>query len=644
MMHLEVEPVILRNYEIMKRLGKGAYGIVWKARNRKTRKTVALKKIFDAFRNQTDAQRTFREISFLQEFSQHPNIIRLLNVIRAENDKDIYLVFEYMETDLHNCIKKGGMLKDIHRVFIFYQLLRAVKYIHSGNVIHRDLKPSNVLLNSDCLVKLCDFGLTRSLASISENRATSAESFIDGDEDNENPGLTEYVATRWYRAPEILLASNSYTKYVDMWSLGCILGEMLLGKALFPGTSTINQIERIVSAVERPSMQDIECLRSDYGKSVLEKALQKPHRPLKTLFPSGLDELAFDMLVKLIQLNPEKRLTVEQALNHNYVKRFRDPASEIVLEHPVTPILRDDKQLSVSDYRQKLYEIIMEKKAQHKIRKMLRSVELSEDGNLQNWMTSLESSTGELMPNNNPRKNDNYEKMVTVKHSEQKQNEQAVHPGNQRNVKTTEIKDQQYCSDCNDLKSKPGYCTSLNKVRSNNNGTFENERAIQSGSCSQINSTSKSSHTACPTNNKPTSNVSTKLSRHISMPISTASTGKYMSHLQSHMDKTHNYCQPTMMSMSREANNPVIVRGNKTTSPNSLKSVNNYPANRRSCINSSSSLSSGSPAPPPSAITTTTTIRSESKLFNHPICNYNQTYGTVSTSQLSQLHSRKWTR
>ncbi|VDP95531.1 unnamed protein product [Trichobilharzia regenti] len=157
--------------------------------------------------------------------------------------------------------------------------------------------------------------------------------------------------------------------------------------------------------------------------------------------------------------------------------------------------------------------------------------------------------------------------------------EQAVHPGNQRNVKTTEIKDQQYCSDCNDLKSKPGYCTSLNKgnsgsvssnshvVRSNNNGTFENERAIQSGSCSQINSTSKSSHTACPTNNKPTSNVSTKLSRHISMPISTASTGKYMSHLQSHMDKTHNYCQPTMMSMSREANNPVIVRGNKTTSP-----------------------------------------------------------------------------
>ncbi|CAH8870451.1 unnamed protein product [Trichobilharzia szidati] len=643
MMHLEVEPVILRNYEILKRLGKGAYGIVWKARNRKTRKTVALKKIFDAFRNQTDAQRTFREISFLQEFSQHPNIIRLLNVIRAENDKDIYLVFEYMETDLHNCIKKGGILKDIHRVFIFYQLLRAIKYIHSGNVIHRDLKPSNVLLNSDCLVKLCDFGLTRSLASISENRATSAESFIDGDDDNENPGLTEYVATRWYRAPEILLASNSYTKYVDMWSLGCILGEMLLGKALFPGTSTINQIERIVSAVERPSMQDIECLRSDYGKSVLEKALQKPQRPLKTLFPNGLDELAFDMLVKLIQLNPEKRLTVEQALNHNYVKRFRDPASEIVLEHPVTPILRDDKQLSVSDYRQKLYEIIMEKKAQHKIRKMLRSVELSEDGNLQNRTNSLE-------------KNDIHEKVVTVKHCEQKQNEQTVLSGNQRNVKTTEIKDQQYCSDCNDLKSKPAYCTSLSKnnsgsvssnshvVRANNNGTFENERVIQSDSCSQINSTSKSSHTACLTNNKPTSNVSTKLSRHISMPSSTTSPGKYMSHLQSHMDK-HNYCQPTMMSMSREANNPVIVRGNKTTSPNSLKLANNYPANRRSFINSSSSLPSATLAPPPPPTTTTTTkIRSESKLFNHSICNYNQTYGTVSTSQLNQLHSRKWTR
>ncbi|KAK4467257.1 hypothetical protein MN116_009031, partial [Schistosoma mekongi] len=240
------------------------YGIVWKAVNRETQKTVALKTIFDAFRDQTDAQVPnglsvnssvdISGISFLQEFSDHPNIIRLLNVIRAENDKDIYLVFEFMETDLHKCIKRGSILKDMHKKFIFYQLLRKIKYIHSGNVIHCDLKPSNVLLNSNCLVKLCDFGLTRSLSSVPENR-TSVESFINEDNDYEDPALTEYVATRWYRAPEILLASNHFAKYVDMWSLGCILGKMLLSKALFPGTSTINQIEIIISVMERPSLQ-----------------------------------------------------------------------------------------------------------------------------------------------------------------------------------------------------------------------------------------------------------------------------------------------------------------------------------------------------------------------------------------------------
>lgn len=109
---------------------------------------MALKKIFDAFRNQTDAQRTFREVMFLQEFGRHPNVITLHNILRADNDKDIYLVFEYMDTDLHNVIKKGNILKDVHKQYILYQLFRAIKYLHSGNVIHRDLKPSNVLLGT----------------------------------------------------------------------------------------------------------------------------------------------------------------------------------------------------------------------------------------------------------------------------------------------------------------------------------------------------------------------------------------------------------------------------------------------------------------------------------------------------------------
>ena len=176
----DIDSHISKKYEIRRRLGKGAYGVVWKATDRRSGTVVAVKKIFDAFRNRTDAQRTFREIVFLKEFGSHPNIIQLLNVHRASNDKDLYLVFEFMETDLHHVIKKGNILKGIHRQYIMYQLFKvmisykrskylislpqATQFLHSGNVIHRDQKPSNILLDSQCNCKLADFGLARSLS------------------------------------------------------------------------------------------------------------------------------------------------------------------------------------------------------------------------------------------------------------------------------------------------------------------------------------------------------------------------------------------------------------------------------------------------------------------------------------------------
>ncbi|XP_039976782.1 mitogen-activated protein kinase 15 isoform X2 [Xiphias gladius] len=344
----EVEEHISLKYEIKKRLGKGAYGIVWKAADRQTREIVAVKKIFDAFRNRTDAQRTFREIMFLQEFGDHPNIIKLLNVIRAQNDKDIYLIFEYMDTDLHAVIKKGTLLKDIHKRYVMYQLFKAIKYLHSGNVIHRDQKPSNVLLDTDCVVKLCDFGLARSLNQIQE--------------DSGNPALTEYVATRWYRAPEILLGSTRYTKGVDMWSLGCILGEMLLGKALFPGTSTINQIEKIMSAIPHPGPEDILAIKSEYGSSVIQRMLLKPQVPLEDLLQPSVPPDALDLLKGLLVFNPDKRLNAEQALQHPYVARFHNPAKEPALNYDVVLPIDDDIQLSVVQYRNKLYEMILERR------------------------------------------------------------------------------------------------------------------------------------------------------------------------------------------------------------------------------------------------------------------------------------------
>ena len=156
---------VLRKYDVTQKLGKGAYAVVFKAINKKNKETVALKKIFDAFQNATDAQRTFREIMYLQGLTGHENIIRLQNVLKAENDKDIYLVFDYMETDLHAVIR-ANILEPVHKQFIVYQCLKALLYCHSGGLIHRDLKPSNLLLNEECLLKVADFGLARSLHAI----------------------------------------------------------------------------------------------------------------------------------------------------------------------------------------------------------------------------------------------------------------------------------------------------------------------------------------------------------------------------------------------------------------------------------------------------------------------------------------------
>ncbi|CEF64814.1 Mitogen-activated protein kinase 15 [Strongyloides ratti] len=352
----DVDSHIKDKYELHKRLGKGAYGIVWKATDLRTKETVALKKIFDAFRNQTDAQRTFREVMFLQEFGRHPNVVKLFNILKADNNKDIYLVFEFMEADLHNVIKKGTILKDIHKQYIMCQLFRAIRFLHSGNVLHRDLKPSNVLLDADCRIKLADFGLARSLSQLEE--------YPEG---NNMPELTEYVATRWYRSPEILLAAKRYTKGVDIWSLGCILGEMLYGKALFPGTSTINQIERIMNTIPKPSKSDIDSIGSHYAASVLEKMPQKPRKPLDSLFVN-CDPNAIDLVYRILSFAPHKRLTVEQCLVHPYVLQFHNPYDEPALNYDVTLPLPDHIQLTIDDYRNKLYELIdINKTDTHKI-------------------------------------------------------------------------------------------------------------------------------------------------------------------------------------------------------------------------------------------------------------------------------------
>eukprot|EP00316_Scyphosphaera_apsteinii_P016354 CAMPEP_0119308618 /NCGR_PEP_ID=MMETSP1333-20130426/11566_1 /TAXON_ID=418940 /ORGANISM="Scyphosphaera apsteinii, Strain RCC1455" /LENGTH=375 /DNA_ID=CAMNT_0007312435 /DNA_START=110 /DNA_END=1237 /DNA_ORIENTATION=+ len=352
----EVDQHVKRKYDILQKLGKGAYAVVFKARDKKEpdpSKFLALKKIFDAFQNATDAQRTFREIMYLQALTGHENIIRLRNVLKAENDKDIYLVFDYMETDLHAVIR-ANILEAVHKQFIVYQCLKALKYCHSGDLVHRDLKPSNLLLNEECLCKVADFGLARSLKAMQRGEENASV-------------LTDYVATRWYRAPEILLGSTCYTKAVDMWALGCIISEMFLGKPLLPGTSTMNQLEKIFEVTGMPSDADVKAINSTFAETMISslastgqpsEARHNLHAKLKGL---GTPDEAIDMISNLMHFNPDKRLTVEEALQHPYMAQFFT-GSEQACPAKLTVPMDDDHKFTVNDYREKLYQQVVENK------------------------------------------------------------------------------------------------------------------------------------------------------------------------------------------------------------------------------------------------------------------------------------------
>jgi len=345
----EIDKHVTRKYDVAQKLGKGAYGIVWKATDKKSKETVALKKIFDAFQNATDAQRTFREISFLQQMDGHENIVQLYNVLKADNDRDIYLIFEYMETDLHAVIR-ANILEEIHKQYIMYQSFKALMYMHSADLVHRDMKPSNLLLNSECLMKVADFGLARSLLQ----GGTEADPI--------HPVLTDYVATRWYRAPEILLGSTRYGKAVDMWSLGCIFGEMLSGKPVFPGTSTLNQLEKICDVIGKPTEAQILAMRSPFAATMLD-SLQYPAeaKGWSSLFPNARPE-ALDLLVKLMQFDPNHRMTAMDGLRHPYCAQFHDAESEYTASNPVSIILDDNDKKATSVYRDRLYQEITKMK------------------------------------------------------------------------------------------------------------------------------------------------------------------------------------------------------------------------------------------------------------------------------------------
>jgi serine/threonine protein kinase len=302
-----------RRYKIIEPMSHGAYGIVCSAEDEETAQQVAVKKIEGVFEHITITKRTLRELRILRHL-QHENLVQIKNIFipgSKADFEDIYVVSELMETDLASTLRSSQPLSDDHCQFFLYQILRGMKYVHSAQVIHRDLKPRNLLVNSNCDLKICDFGLARVRFS---DKAWVCP-------------MTEYVCTRWYRAPEVLCSWTDYSRAIDIWSIGCILAELLTRKPLYPGHNTQHQLDLIIGLLGSPDGEELMKISNEKCRKFI-KSLPKTEA---TKFPkvfAAQSEVAQDFLAKTLRWDPESRMTIEEAIEHPYLEKLQCPEDE----------------------------------------------------------------------------------------------------------------------------------------------------------------------------------------------------------------------------------------------------------------------------------------------------------------------------
>ncbi|XP_042430222.1 mitogen-activated protein kinase 10-like isoform X3 [Zingiber officinale] len=317
----------ISRYKVKEVIGKGSYGLVCSAIDTHTGEKVAIKKIHDIFEHISDAARILREIKLLRLLS-HPDIVEIKHIMlppSRKSFKDIYVVFELMESDLHQVIKANDDLTREHYQFFLYQLLRALKYIHTANVYHRDLKPKNILANANCKLKICDFGLARVAF-------------------NDTP-----TTIFW-----------TYTPAIDIWSIGCIFAEILIGKPLFPGKNVVHQLDLMTDLLGTPTLDTISRVRNEKARKYLSSMRRKQPVPFSHKFPNG-DPMALKLLEKLLAFDPKDRPSAEEALADPYFKGLskleREPSSQPISKMEFE---FERRRVSKEDIRELIFREILE--------------------------------------------------------------------------------------------------------------------------------------------------------------------------------------------------------------------------------------------------------------------------------------------
>ncbi|CAM4665853.1 unnamed protein product [Leuciscus chuanchicus] len=348
---------VLKRYQNLKPIGSGAQGIVCAGYDAVLDRNVAIKKLSRPFQNQTHAKRAYREL-VLMKCVNHKNIISLLNVFTPQKSleefQDVYLVMELMDANLCQVIQ---MELDHERMsYLLYQMLCGIKHLHSAGIIHRDLKPSNIVVKSDCTLKILDFGLAR----------TAGTSFM----------MTPYVVTRYYRAPEVILGMG-YKENVDIWSVGCIMGEMVRHKILFPGRDYIDQWNKVIEQLGTPSPEFMKKLQPTVRNYVENRpkyaGLTFPKLFPDCLFPADSEHnklkasQARDLLSKMLIIDPAKRISVDEALQHPYINVWYDPAEveaarnqQISMPPPqIYDKQLDEREHSIDEWKELIYKEVM---------------------------------------------------------------------------------------------------------------------------------------------------------------------------------------------------------------------------------------------------------------------------------------------